>query len=201
MKPEDKIDLIQEKLQTFSDKKVELEKNLSIVEWLFTGDPELKEIERRITDLKNVRDNYFKVIQVVSANQNAAANPPPPLPIHQEKDYSHFPLYWKRLTYFGLNTPAEQLNAYFGFVGGTVGFVYGIGNIFKAYHLQKMVQLPENTEMWKHHWFRAGGLTLQQIEFSSYWIRRFKAKGAAGLLAPVLFVSYLANKMKRIKKD
>ena len=58
---------IEEEIEALSTKKVELEKNLSIVKW-FTGDPELKEIDLQIARLEKDKENYVKVMQVVFPN-------------------------------------------------------------------------------------------------------------------------------------
>jgi hypothetical protein len=146
-------------------------------------DPELQSINSRIEDLKEQRRDYMKVIQ-------AAASVPPPVP---EKDWSKTPLYSKRLTKFGLITPADQINGYTSFVGGIIGLVYAGSNFYRAHHLFKLTHCMEKTEEWTYHWARARA-TPQQIELASYWIGRFKLRGYAALGAPLLFVVYMWSK-------
>ena len=105
---EEKIEIkeIQKKLEQLSQKQLELEKThqqqFFLYRWLQGPDPELQSVKEEITRLDRREQEYLKILQ-------AAASAPPPAP---EVDWSQTPLYWKRLTKFGLITPADQLNAY-----------------------------------------------------------------------------------------
>ena len=180
---DEKIQKIQQELKQLSQKQLELAKShqqqFFLYRWL-QRDPELQSVKAEIARLDRREQVYFKILR-------AAASIPPPVP---EMDWSKSPLYWKRLAKFGLITPAEQLNAYTYFTGGMVGLGYAASNFYRAHHLFKLTHCKEKTEEWTYHWARARA-TPQQIELSSYWIKRFKFRGFLGLGPPLLFVGYM----------
>ena len=100
------------------------------------------------------------------------------------------PFYSKRLTKFGLITPAEQINGYTSFVCGIIGLGYAGSNFYRARHLFKRSHCKGKTEEWTYHWGRARA-TPQQIELASYWIGRLKFRGFAAVGAHLLFIVYM----------
>ena len=190
MTNDEKIEKIQQELKQLSQRQVELSKahqqQFFLYRWLQGPDPELQSVKDEIARLEKDEENYFQILQV-------AASIPPPV---EEKDWSHVPFYWKRLTKFGLITPAEQINAYNSFAGGMVGLGYAASNFYRAHHLFELTHCKEKTEEWTYHWARARA-TPQQIELASYWIERFKMRGFLGLGPPLLFVIYMWSKRKQ----
>ncbi len=90
----EEIERIQSRLEALTTKKLEIEKNLSPVKWSF-GDPELREIERQISQLENEREHYLKIIQVAAANSPVT-------------DWSLAPLYSQTLKNCGYDSPGSQ---------------------------------------------------------------------------------------------
>jgi hypothetical protein len=104
MKPDEKLELIEQEIKQLSTKQLELvkanqqqvktyEQQKTIYQQLFgqpplPPDPELEAINTLITDLKRREGEYFKVIQ-------AAASVPPPPTLALEKDWSKSPFYSK----------------------------------------------------------------------------------------------------------
>ena len=187
---DEKIEQIQQELKQLSQKQVELSKahqqQFFLYRWFQGPDPELESVNSQIEDLKEDKRRLYDIRQ-------AAASAPTPVP---EVDWSKSPLYWKRLTKFGLVTPADQLNAYTFFAGGMVGLGYAASNFYRAHHLFELTHCTPGTEQWTHHWARARA-TPQQIELASYWIERFKFRGFLGLGPPLLFVFYMWSKRKQ----
>ncbi len=68
MKPEDKLDIIEQKLEQLSAKQLEMieahQQQPFFSRWLATSNPKLQAINTRIADLKRREGEYFKIIQV-----------------------------------------------------------------------------------------------------------------------------------------
>ena len=68
MKPEEKLELIQEKLHTLSAKQLQMvearQEQPFYYRWLATPDAKLEAIKTEIARLEKREENYFKVIQV-----------------------------------------------------------------------------------------------------------------------------------------
>jgi hypothetical protein len=149
-------------------------------------DPELQSVKDEIENLQEDKRRLYDILQ-------AAASIPPPVP---EVDWTKSPLYWKRLTKFGLIRPAEQLNAYTTFACGIIGIGYSFSNFYRAHHLFKLTHCTPKTEQWTHHWARARA-TPEQIYLASYWIGKLQFRGFAALGGPLVFVLYMWSKRKQ----
>ena len=119
MTNDEKIEQIQQRLEQLSQKQVELSKahqqQFFLYRWLQGPDPELQSVISKIEDLKEDKDNYFKILQ-------AAASIPPPVP---EKDWSKSPFFSHTLKSWNFDYPVDQMGFY-------VTTLTGVGIVSKA---------------------------------------------------------------------
>ncbi len=159
------------------------EKQMTIYQYLFgkpalQPDLELQAITTKIEDLKVEQSHVAKVI-ATSASQSA--------PI---KDWSKYPIHWKRLAKWGPTTPIEQIYTYVLFIGG-VG--HGISCFFRAHHLRRIPLSTPGTEQGIHHRMCAN-VTPHQLEFPIYWAYRLRLRGIVAFSAPWIYMWYTALK-------
>jgi hypothetical protein len=133
MRPEEKLELIEEKLDQLSTKQLELiehhQKQPFYYRWLATPDPKLDATNIAIARLEKDKENYFKVIQ-------AAASVPPPPTLAPEKDWSKAPFYSKTLKTWNFDYPVDQMGFY-------LTSLTGIGIISKAFWKTWNMKLAE----------------------------------------------------------
>ena len=87
-------------------------------------------------ELESVKEDKRRLYDILQA----AASIPPPVPV---VDWSNSPIYWKRLTKYGLITPGEQLQAFNLFAAGMVGLGYASSNFYRAHHLFELTHCKE----------------------------------------------------------
>ena len=181
------IEKILQRLKQLSQRQMELseahQQQFFLYRWLQRPDPELQSVKDEIARLDKDEENYFKILQ-------AAASISPPV---EEKDWSHVPFYWKRLTKFGLITPAEQIKAYSTFAIGIVGLGHAVTNFCRAHHLFQVTKCKEKTEEWNRHWANARDVPLK-MKSALYWARKYILRGSAALGAPFLLIYYIWSK-------
>ncbi len=198
MTPNDRLEVIEEKLDQLFAKQLELviayqkqakayEEQKTFYQKLFgqpplPSDPKLEAINTQIADLKEDKRRIYDIIQ-------AAASVPQPEP---EKDWSKSFLYSHSIRrMFGAETPFEQYGLYASITGGTLII---IRSVFRSHHAMKAVEFAPRTDDRRFHSYLARA-TQEQLLDVKLFARRLRARGLfVGLLLPLGFISYILNK-------